>query len=106
VIKLSFLMSVFSATHLLDAVMVQACISHLHGLTSLQVADIDTPVEPATLDRMLACLTALKIVSLEFQEPSESDLYDLPQDVFPCSLLRLAAIESCQSNPLHRPRLL
>ena len=91
----------------LTPVNVQACISHLRGLTNLQVADIETPFEMASLDNTLACLPALEVVSLEFHEASEPDLDPIPQNAFPCSLLRLAAIKSSQATPLssHTPRV-
>ena len=66
----------------------QACISHLHGLTSLEVAFIRTLFEPASLDNMLACLPALKVISLEFRWANELRLLPPPQDAFPCSMLR------------------
>ena len=66
----------------------QACISHLHGLTSLQIDDISTPFKPASLDGISACLSALEAVSLEFRWADERGLHPLPQDAFPCSLLR------------------
>jgi hypothetical protein len=92
-------------THL-TTIIAQACISHLRGLTNLQVAHIGVPYEAASLDNTLACLPVLEVVSLEFREASEPHADPIPQDVFPCSLLRLAAVKSSQATPLHRSHLL
>ena len=72
---------------------VQACISHLRGLTSLKIHYIETPFQPARLDNMLACLTALEDVSLEFRKGSDpaaaqTGRYRPSPLAFPCSLLR------------------
>ena len=64
----------------------QACISHLHRLTSLQVADIKTPRELGTLDDMLGCLPALAVIGLDFCLDAGNT--SQPLDEFPHNLLR------------------
>jgi hypothetical protein len=65
----------------------QACVSHLHRLTSLQVEYIKTPHELEKLNDMLGCLPALQAIGLEFCL-DEGNTLSQPLDEFPRSLLR------------------
>ena len=65
----------------------QACINHLHQLTSLHAAYINTPHELETLDGMLGCLPALEVIDLEFCLDAGNTVSQ-PLDEFPPSLLR------------------
>ena len=77
----------------LTIITVQACISYLRSLESLEIHYIGTPIQPASLGNMLACLPALQAISLDFRKASSPAAPTGPHAppsplAFPCSLLR------------------